>query len=106
MRLIEKSSDQFTLCGWVKLFQSLLHEETICAVGMYPESKAVVFKSDPAAVSSLPVFVKDDPEVIFNEMGTPESGKTITCNHIYDLFPIESLLTLFSLDKVTLNFIL
>ena len=106
MRLVDKSSDQFSTCGWDKSIHFLLHEETICAVGMYPESKTVVFKRDPAVVSSLPVFVKDDPEVIFNEMGTPESGKTITCNHIYDLFPIESLLTLFSLDKVTLNFIL
>merc|ERR1719167_831651 len=48
---------------------------------MHPESKAVVFKRDPAAEGSLPVFVKDDPEVIFNEMGTPEIGTqpTSTC---------------------------
>ena len=94
MRLVEKSSDQFTLCGWRKYFQNLLHKATICAVGMYPTSKTLVFKSDPAAESSLPVFVNDDPEVIFNEIGTPKKGTTITCNHIYDLFQIASLLTL------------
>ena len=105
MRLVEKSSDQFTLCGWSKLLQSLLPKETICAVGMYPESKTLVFKNDPAVVSSLPVFVNDDPQVIFNEIRTPKSGIQPTCNHIYDLSQIASLLT-FSLDKVTLNFII
>ena len=99
MRLIEKSSDQFTLCKWDKLFQKLLYKETICAVGMYPESKAVVFKSDPAAESSLPVFVKDDPQVISNKIGTPKSGTQPTCNPIYDLFQIASLLTLSASTK-------
>ena len=84
MRLVDKSSDQFSTCGWDKSFHSLLHEETICAVGMYPESKTVVFKRDPAVVSSLPVFVKDDPEVIFNEIRTPKSWTQPTCNHFYD----------------------
>ena len=72
----------------------MLYKETICAVGMYPKSIALVFKRDPVAKSSIPVFVKDDPKVIFNKMGKPESGKTITGNHIYDLFQIVSLLTL------------
>ena len=99
MQLVEKSLDQFTLCGWDKSFQRQLFKETICAVGMYPESKAVVFKSDPTVVSSFPVFVKDDPEVIFNEIGTPKSGTQPTCNHIYDLFQIASLLTLSASTK-------
>ena len=99
MRLVEESLDQFTSCGWSKLFQSLIHKETICAVGMYPESKTVVFKIDPSVVSSLPVFVKDDPQVISNKIGTPKSGTQPTCNHIYDLFQIASLLTLSASTK-------
>ena len=99
MRLIETSLDQFTLCGWSKLLQSLLHKETICAVGMYPESITLVFKNNPAVVSSIPVFVNDDPLVILNEIGTPKSGTQPTCNHIYDLFQIASLLTLSASTK-------
>ena len=75
MRLIEKSSDQFRLCGWPEDFQNL-NEAQICAVPTYHKSKTLVFKEDLIAKSSLPVLMKDDPESELDPIIIPRRGYT------------------------------
>ena len=75
MRLIDKSSDQLRLCGWAKEMQNL-NEAQICAVPTYHETKTLVFKEDLTAERSLPVLVKDDPEIESDPIIIPRKGYT------------------------------
>ena len=77
MRLVDKSSDQLTICEWNKGMEND-NEAKICAVPLYPPTKSLIFKKDPTAKSSVPVFVNEDPEIVYNDIATPELEKSYT----------------------------
>ena len=86
MRLVDKSWERWTICeypifegSWIRAY---LNGAEICAVPIYPTTKSLVFKIDPTAKRSVPVFVKDDPEIVYNDIKTPELEKSYTGNHI------------------------
>ena len=81
MRIIDKASDQLTICGWSK---GMLNdnEAQICAVPLYPTTKSLIFKIDPTAKRSVPVFVKDDPRIVNDDIKTPKLVKSFTGNRI------------------------
>ena len=85
MRLVDKSSDQLTICEWNKGMEND-NEAKICAVPLYPTTKSLIFKKDPAAKRGFPVFVKDDPKIIYNHIKTPKLEKSYTGNHVNLLF--------------------
>ena len=74
MHIIEKSSDQKTLCGWTKKMQRKFNNAHICAIPTYPNTKTLVFKEDFRAKGDLPIFVKDDPTIEPEDFTTPKSG--------------------------------
>ena len=84
MQIIEKSSDQLTLCGWSKKMQRKLNKAHICAIPTYPDTKTLVFKEDFRAKGDLPIFVKDDPTIEAEDITTPKRG--YSGNYVFDLF--------------------
>ena len=84
MRLVDKASDQLTICGWNKGLRIINYpyEAKICAVPLYPPTRSLIFKIDPTAKRSVPVFVKDDPEIVDNDIKMPELEKSYTGNHV------------------------
>ena len=81
MRLIDEASDLLNICGWNKGMEKE-NEAKICAVPLYPTTKSLIFKKDPAAKRGFPVFVKDDPKIIYNHIKTPKLEKSYTGNHV------------------------
>ena len=81
MRLIDKSSDQLTICEWVKGMEKD-NEAKICAVPLYPTTRSLIFKLDPTSKSSVPVFVKDDPRIVYDDIEMPKVVKSYTGNRV------------------------
>ena len=51
----------------------------ICTISLFPETKTLVFKSNPlnpTAVenTAIPILLKDDPEIFFDESTTQTPG--------------------------------
>ena len=84
MRIIEKSSDQKTLCGWNKIRQRQINDADICAIPTHPMTKTLVFKKDFRAKGDLPIFVKDDPTIEPEDFTPPKRG--YSGNYVFDLF--------------------
>ena len=81
MRLIDKASDQLTICEWNKGMEND-NEAQICAVPLYPTTKSLIFKKNPNAKGSDPVFVKDDPRIVYDDRKMPKLEKSYTGNHV------------------------
>ena len=84
MHIIEKSSEQKTLCGWTKKMQRKFNNAHICAIPTYPDTKTLIFKEDFRAKGDFPIFVKDDPTIEAVDFTTPKRG--YSGNYVFDLF--------------------
>ena len=89
MRIIEKSSEQETLCGWSEkmLKQNIdLGMSQICVIPTNPITTTVVFKEAFRTRGGFPIFVKDDPDIITD---TLTSKRGYSGSYVSDLSPIN-----------------
>ena len=72
MRVIERMADKMKLCKWDPIHIAFgevpnpSNEAVICTLSKFPETKTMIFKSDPSnpnANVNLPVLLKDDPKI-------------------------------------------
>ena len=90
MRIIEKSSEQETLCGWSEkmLKQNIdLGMSQICVIPTNPITTTVVFKEAFRTKGGFPIFVKDDPDIITD---TLTSKRGYSGNYVFDLFDYKT----------------
>ena len=79
LRIIERISDQVKLCKWdPKIFSvEWKNEAVICLVPVFPQTKTMVFKSNPLNLNAnpdLPVLLNDDPEIILDDTTHRKGG--------------------------------
>ena len=81
--MIERKTDKKKLCGWGPSNIGLSetpdpsNEAVICTLSLFPETKTMIFQSDPAnpnADLDLPILLKDDPKIIFDPTSKEKRG--------------------------------
>ena len=78
-------SDKATLCKWNLADEFLKRiEANICAISLFPETKTLVFRSNPLNPNAMenigiPILVKEEPEIFFDQstQQTPGYSSTI-----------------------------